>query len=452
MRFHPSDFLIQDLLTAPSDELGDVLDHVIGCADCQTRFKAALRARPSLLTTRFLEGSQPQSPVGYGEVLDRLSPRAVQLEADAEKERSEALALLAQLLEQPAERRVLMVRNNPRFYTWGLFDLLLAKSREQSFENADLSEAFAWLGLEIANHLEPRYGRERAEDLRARAWAAIGNAHRLRSDLKSAEEAFQVAAAHLEQGTGEVMERAAFFDLHASLLRAQRRFDAALSLLRRAYSIFLRFGERHRAGRTLVKMSTVHRYAGSPERAIPLLYKALDLIDPVREPRLMLVAWHNLTDDLAEAGQLMEAQKLLVKAWPLYQRFPEAWASHPRKWVEGRIARGLGQHDRAESLLLAAREGFLAEGPGTAYDIALVSLDLALVYAEQGRLPELKRLAEEMVPIFSSRQIHREALAALAFWRQAVEAETAGLDLVASVAAFLKRAQYDTALRFEEPA
>jgi tetratricopeptide (TPR) repeat protein len=452
MRIHPHDFLIQDLLTAPSDESGDALDHVLGCADCQAKAKAMLRARPSPLTARFLEESQSQTPGGYGEVLDRLSPRACQLQTAAERERSEAPALLSQLLEQPAERRKLMVSNNPRFHTWGLFDLLLAKSQEQSFQNADFGEAFAWLGLEIANHLEPQVGAERAGDLRARAWAAIGNAHRLRFDLRGAEEAFKVAAAHLERGTGEATERAVFFDLQASLLRAQRRFDEALALLRRAGGIFLRFGERHRAGRTLVKMSTVHRYAGSPEKAIPLLYKALGLIDPAREPRLMLIAGHNLVDDLAEAGQFMEAQKLLAKARPLYQQFPEAWASHPHKWVEGRIARGLGQYDRAEELLLAARDGFLAEGPGSAYDIALVSLDLSLVYAEQRRLPELKRLAEEMVPIFSSRQIHREALAALAFWKQAVEAETAGLDLVASVASFLKRAQYNTALRFEEPA
>ncbi|HKV09753.1 MAG TPA: tetratricopeptide repeat protein [Thermoanaerobaculia bacterium] len=384
-------------------------------------------------------------------MIDRLSPRARQLEASAAKERSEAPALVAQLLEQPAERWTLMVRNNSRFHTWGLFDLLLTKSREQSFRNADLGEAFARLGLEIADPLEPRYGKERAGDLRARAWAAIGNAHRLRSDLKSAEEAFRTAAAHLEQGTGEATEQAAFFDLQASLLRAQRRLDEALKLLRRACSIFLRFGERHRAGRTLVKMSTVHRYSGSPERAIPLLYKALDLIDPAREPRLMLIAWHNLTDDLAEAGQFMEAQKLLVKARPLYQQFPEAWASHPRKWVEGRIARGLGQHDRAETLLLEAREGFLAEGPGSAYDIALVSLELALVYAEQHRLRELKRLAQEMVLIFSSRGIHREALAALTFWKQAVESEQEqdGLELMVRIASFLKRSQYDNTLVFE---
>src|SRR5690349_3091070 len=152
MRIHPHEFLIQDLLTATSDESGDLLDHVIGCADCQTKFKAMLRARPSPPTL--------PNPFEYGKVLDRLSPRALQLEASAAKERSEAPALLAQLLEQPAERRKLMVRNNSRFHTWGLFDLLLTKSREQSFRDADLGEAFARLGLEITDPLESRYGKE----------------------------------------------------------------------------------------------------------------------------------------------------------------------------------------------------------------------------------------------------------------------------------------------------
>jgi hypothetical protein len=58
-------------------------------------------------------------------------------------------------------------------------------------------------------------------------------------------------------------------------------------------------------------------------------------------------------------------------------------------------------------------------------------------------------LAAEMVPVFTSRHIHREALAALTFFRQAVEAEKAGADLVARVAAYLRRAEGDPGLSFE---
>jgi hypothetical protein len=196
-------------------------------------------------------------------------------------------------------------------------------------------------------------------------------------------------------------------------------------------------------------MEIIHNYAGTPERGLPLLYQALDLIDPQQEPRLLLCVWHNLIDDLAESGRAMEARRLFLKARTLYPQFPEAVTQNRRTWVAGKIARGLGQEKEAETLFLTARRSFVVEE--IPYEVALVSLDLAALYAKQGRMEELKRLAAEMLPVFSSRQIHREALAALTFWRQAVEAETAHEEigqLVAGVAAFLKRARYDPELRF----
>ena len=48
-------------------------------------------------------------------------------------------------------------------------------------------------------------------------------------------------------------------------------------------------------------MDTVHRYAGCPEKGIPLLYQAIELIDADQNPRLELCARHNLIDDLADA-------------------------------------------------------------------------------------------------------------------------------------------------------
>ncbi|HSK80904.1 MAG TPA: hypothetical protein VLQ45_30910 [Thermoanaerobaculia bacterium] len=196
-----------------------------------------------------------------------------------------------------------------------------------------------------------------------------------------------------------------------------------------------------------MKMSTIHHYAGSPEKGIPMLYEALGLIDPEQEPRLLLCAKHNLADYLSSAGSFLEAQKIYRETRPLYRSFSDAWTQNRRKWVKGKIVRGLGQADQAESLFLAARDGFIAEG--IPYDTALVSLELATLYAEQGRTADLKWLAGEMVPIFSSLNIHREALAALAYLKQAAEAERASLELVRSVAEYLRRAQHDPALRFE---
>lgn len=370
-------------------------------------------------------------------------------EASYERERTEAAGLVTELLSHPPERRELIARNCPRFHTWGVYERLIAESWNQTFACPERAESLASLALRLSEHLDTRYGREAVEDLRARAWAYIGNARRSRADLAGAGEAFRQAHAHLRQGTGDSVELALFLDLAASLLRAQRQFPLAMRLLRRAFNIYLSVGDRHRAGRILICMDIVYHQAGTPEQGIPLLYEAVKLIDSAQEPYLLLCVWHNLADDLTEVGRFMEAQKVFHASRKLYKSLPLG-APNRRTWLAGRIALGLGQEQEGEELLLAARQGFIAED--AAYDVALVSFDLSALYARQGRAQELKQLATEMVPFFSSRQIHREASAALSYWRQAVETETVHFEMVPKLIAFLKRARYDLDLPFEPPA
>jgi tetratricopeptide (TPR) repeat protein len=448
VKIHPHDLLIEELFAASDDESLAVIEHVLQCSACQRRTRELLHAQPTPFIQNLVRFDEHNASADYGATLDRANVFALRLQAAQEWERGEAANLLTELLEHPGGRRQWIVRNHPRFQTWGLFERLLEYGQEQNFEDPAAGEGWALLALEITDRLEG-FTEERLEDFRSRAWASVANARRVRFDLRGAEEAFAIAFSHLARGAGEPMERAVLLDLKASLLRAQRCFGGALRLLARAIRIFRQLGERHRAGRSLINMSVVYHNTGEIERAIPLLYEALDLIDSSREPRLLLAAWNNLIDDLAENKQFMEAQKLLARARPLYRQFPEPWVQNRRRWVEGKISRGLGQEQDAEALFLRARDGFLAED--AAYDTALVSLDLAALFAKQGRVKDVKRTAEEMMPIFSSRQIHREALAALIFWKQAVDTERAGTELVSGVAAFLKRARHDPDLRFEEP-
>lgn len=396
----------------------------------------------------------PSSSADYDCSLRRAARHLQLWQALYDREQIGAAALIAELCSHPRERQTIIVQNNPRFQTWGVLALLLDRSWSEGLQSSDEGEHLARLSLLLSDHLDTSlYRLEGIEDLRARAWSYIGNARRRRSDLAGAEEAFRTAAAHLKTGTQDPIERAMLLDLEASLRRAQRRFSRSMDLLKRAHILFLTAGDRHRAGRTLVNLEIVHHHAGSPVEGIPLLYRALELIDPHQEPRLLLCIWHNLTHDLAEAGRAIEAQRLFRKAASLYLRFPESVTQNRRTWLAGKIARGLGQEDEAVALFLEARQGFLTQD--TPYEVALVSLDLAALYAEQGRMAELRQLAVEMVPVFSSRQIHREALAALSYWKQAVEAETARerlLEVVAGVAGFLKRARYDSDLRFTAPA
>jgi len=364
-------------------------------------------------------------------------------------ERAEAPALLRDLLGRTGRQREMLLRNSLRFRTWGLIELLADRSLEVSIEDPRRGEELGHLALWIADLMDARlYGADQLEDLRARAWSHIGNALRIRSDLQGAEAAFQRGWKHLGVGTGDLFELSIFLDLQASLRRSQRRFPEALRLLRRAVHLFTKLGDAHRAGRSLVNLSMALMYSGRVEESVPVLHRALELIEPKQEPRLLLSARHNLILVLTELGHFLEAQRAYREALPLYRAFPDTGTQSLRKWVKGKIARGLGQVEEAEALFVAARDGFLAEG--IPYDTALVALELALIYAERGRSAELKRLAAELVPIFSSRQIHREALAALSFFQRAVEAERAEVEVVERVAEFLRKARYEPDLRFQE--
>jgi tetratricopeptide (TPR) repeat protein len=452
VKIHPHDLLLQEFAATSPETRKKCLDHLSSCPECRDKLRwlHILQAPPRQAAKVLSFGrGQAQAPK-YDPALEGASRSVYTLEAIYQRERAAAPGLYAELAQHPADRRILLVRNCSRFHTWGFCETLLSRSQERNFEDPALGESLALLAVEVLDHLDPSlYGTGPLDDLRARAWAYVANSRRVQTDLAGAEEAFTFAFSFLRLGTGEPMERALLLDLKASLLTKQRRFSQALSHLRRSVAIFLELGETHRAGRALVKMSTAHTFVGEPEKAISLLQRALKLINPAREPRLLLIAWHNLINDLTETGKFMEAQKLLVKVKPLYKRFTQPWFQNPSKWLEGQVARGLGQIKQAEALFIAARDGFLLAD--AAYDTALVSLDLASLYAEQGRMAELKRLAEEMIPIFSSRQIHREALAALDYWRQAVEAERASAALVAGIATFLTNARHTLELRFQRP-
>jgi tetratricopeptide (TPR) repeat protein len=450
VKIHPGEEMLASLRRSVDGAGPRVLEHLAGCARC--------RSRLALLPRHLQHPARDPAPVipfrlarseSYDAAFTRSQSFVAKWASLMEHERTAAPDLFAELVERTGEQREILLRNSKRFRTWGLLELVAERSLEASVQNPGQGEELGRLALRIADFLNgPPYGEALVADLRARSWAYIGNARRVKSDLAGAEEAFEQGWHHLRKGTGDLLDRAFLIDLQASLKRDQRRFTEAFRLLRRAASLFFDLGERHRAGRSFVSLAIVHNQSGDPLEAAALTRRALQLIDPGQEPRLLLSARHNLVFYLASSGHFLEAQGAYREARSLYCKFPDAWTQNRRRWVKGKIARGLGQREQAEALFLAARDGFLAEG--IPYDTALVSLEIALLYAEQGRTAELKRLAAGMVPIFASRQIHREALAALAFFRQAAESERAGVEVVEKVAAYLRKARYAPDLRFQK--
>ncbi len=284
----------------------------------------------------------------------------------------------------------------------------------------------------------------------ARSRAFRANALQALGKLLEAEEKIENARSLMMNEAAPASTIDAEVDWFEGALRMdQRRFAEAEGLLLRAAVRFHRAGESVEAARPLLTLGAMYHHNQETAKAIEVTESALRDLCPKAEPRLYLAGRHNLALFLTDLGRLEEAERLLVTDEELYQRFTDPWTRLRLSWLRGKIAFGTSRLEEAEQAFLAARAGFVKQGIG--YDTAMLSLDLALVYLQQGRTPEVRELAEEMHTLFEAEDIHREAVAALLLFQEAVRqeaAEAATVELVQDLASYLKRARGKPEMRF----
>ena len=155
------------------------------------------------------------------------------------------------------------------------------------------------------------------------------------------------------------------------------------------------------------------------------------------DPALLLSAMHTLVTYLDEAGYSQHAAGLLERLRELHEAAPGDLNLIRLRWLEGKIAAGLGKQVEARAALNGVRREFLAKG--MLYDAAVVALELAALYAEAGWTFEVEKLAEEMYPVFISRDLPREASATLLLFVDAVNRRAATAEWIRKLAADLKR-------------
>ncbi len=408
------------------------------------------------------EIAETTNDAAYETVLDRVFSRINVEEAAVEAARRRAGGLFDELTQHPAARQQLLVQNSVRFCDRMLCERLLTASHDEGFRAPARSQELARVAVAVAERLvdsppqrvpgspAPATG-ELLAGLRARAWAQLGNALRIGSDHEGAAQAFHAVDALLVANPRlGLIDKARVFDLKASFCRDRRQFADAAHLLDRVITIYRRLGQSDLLGRALTQKATVLFDAGDVKACLVLLRDALELIDPHEDPRWFLIVRHNLIAALVEDGQPREAFALLFHTRPLYLKMGDRMNLLRLRWLEGQVARGLQRLEQAEAAFREVGDAFVELG--IEYDAALVSLDLAAVFAQQGRTSEMRQLAQEMLLFFESRQLHREAMAAYLVFCSAAQIEQAGLGLVQEIAAFLKQARHTPDLRFVPPA
>jgi tetratricopeptide (TPR) repeat protein len=337
-----------------------------------------------------------------------------------------------------------------RFRGLALFEELLARSWALRHENPNKMIKLARHATLVVRSLEPQvYGTGFISDLQCRAWAELGNAYRVAEDLSEAEHAFCRAESFFEQGTQDEALHARLLDLRASYYGDRREFELAFGALDTIFTIYNRSGDNHLAGRALITKGLYLSYKGDADEAIQIIRNGLSLIDIERDPSLHFAAVHNLARSLMEKGDFREARKVLSRNVWRQQEAGGHLNLLKLRWVDAQINFGLQQFERAELGFLEVKQGFLdIEKP---YDAAVASLDLATLWLSQGRTIDAKVASLEAYDSFRSLGIRREGMAAFLILMKAFQVGTATVNLVKSVADFLRKAQSDPTARFEPP-
>ncbi|MFL6198463.1 MAG: hypothetical protein ACJ76J_04775 [Thermoanaerobaculia bacterium] len=407
------------------------LKHLLNvCPHCRREFEAFRR-----------ETGEGQTGAETGVFSAALGAQMVRLQQEhgrAERDLRDLLALPRE------EQRGRVARARQRFRGSHLAQLLLDRGQERLITDPWEAYHFADLAHLV---LQRTPFNPKTLDLLALTVAHLGNACRVGSDRRRAEEHFSHAREIVTQfAVTEPAVLGRIDDLESSLRTDQRQLHHAEALLTRAVLFYQLAGSRLDIARVLLKLGATYDLQGRTKRAVEITRAALQELSPEREPRLYMNGRYNLALFLVESGEPGQAAEVLDADADLYKRYPEPWVQLRLTGLRGKIARARGDFAVAEAAFLQMREGFLREGLG--YDAAIVSMDLALLYLRQGRTAELKTLAREMLPIFRSQDVHREAVAALVLFQEAVREEQITAGFVRELAAYLDAARTDPTLRF----
>jgi tetratricopeptide (TPR) repeat protein len=180
----------------------------------------------------------------YDSLFEQLGERLAEAESRIAQEREAAPRLWTFLEPHPQMRRQVIVRNDRRLQTWGLYELLLERAKGLAESQPAAAADFADLAVTLASNLDPEvYGMERIADFRTTALSVLGNARRLAGDLVAARIAFQQARLSLEFGSGDPIEEANLSALLVHLLCDLGEYEKAAQALERASSLYRRAGE-----------------------------------------------------------------------------------------------------------------------------------------------------------------------------------------------------------------
>lgn len=261
--------------------------------------------------------------------------------------------------------------------------------------------------------------------LLARAHGYRANVYRILDRFDEAAEELTRAQARLEiseAGSAWFGELAWF---RGEWCVANRRFDEAIGYLREAASSLPRNGPTTCLQATIT-LANAYGEAGRHEESIETLRSLVEDFPTNAFPEgAYLATLQSLATGYAETGRAAEARDLLPRIQDLAQEEGKRLNLTRVKWLEALILKAEGKRTPAAMCFREVQADFLAAN--LAMDAALAGLSHAAMYLEHDDTRAAAELAEELIPVFRSKGIHREAWAASRIVLEALRREAATL-------------------------
>jgi tetratricopeptide (TPR) repeat protein len=408
---------------------GDLETWILSVAECQLCWQAFEAFQPVPRDAFDCDACLS----GYEE-FERWLERAEHFEPLVAPEWDTAAQHVTELVESPVDTWLPLVESNPALHRWGFCQRLLEECKALWLTDPLRAHALALVAVAVAERIEGRVYHPRwVADLRAKAHAYVANTYRIQGDFHASEGAFARAEWFVEKGTGQGRAEIRVLSLKASLLLDQHRHLESEAILSRVEQHLREFGQIEELAKVLLKRARVADARDQPKQAILRTQEALELIDADSNPQLHELAHSNLTQFQLDSGDVAAARAA-------YETLPEPRGRRSRilrELLGAHVLRAEGDLDGAARIYDDVRIAFLAED--FHFDVALVSLDLAIVARMQGDHETVRELARDALVLLTRAGAPQAAFAAIRLLVDAVEHEAVSTAFIQQVTRNLSR-------------
>ena len=306
--------------------------------------------------------------------------------------------------------------------SWSLVMRLCEQCADLAARDARHGLAVARAATALAENIGEIFSAAQRRQLEALTWAQQGNAWRIPGHLIQAAECFERVKMH-PPSEGSILEGiwAEIRCLEGSFLRDRRHLAEARAALHEGIQLAKESGLEGIQIRCLSMLASLDFEAGNHTRALAGAQEVLRLLQPEEGPRRYAEACVNLAHFLTRAGQAAAALEQLERHRDKALAYCRPAGQVRFIWNLAAALHGVGRTQEAIECYEEARRRFLEMQHVDS--LALVTLELAIVHLEEGNTAEVRRLATEILPVFTMQGINREACATLALFREAALAE-----------------------------